>query len=335
MKLPNLQFTKKQQELYNLAKADAKEYHNHGLFTKLDMHIHSNMSDGLFSIPQLITMAKEFGLECIFITDHGTCLPGYNLLKSLPKEFIGNLDVNIGCEIATKIEDPVTKKFIPIEILSYFADPYKIQAFLDKYNFANNTSQEEQLKILQYTCDKLGLIYSDNLTVPKGCYSTEVLCRDLIKYEKNKSFFLERAPIVWDSPKLFYKMFVANPDSDFYIDTTAGLPYYKDTINAINNSGGYAIVAHPFLYSRHTEEEVKQLMDKIVDTSDISGFEAIHSSHTNKQRKFIINYTKQKGLYYTGGSDFHCGSKTILGYGQKSCPILLTLDKCYLKNKFE
>lgn len=319
----SLELTSKQKELYELAKKDVAEYQKKGLYPKIDMHIHTDMSDGLFSIPHVIKMAKEFGLKEIYITDHNTCLPGYEVLKSLSDEFIGDLEVHVGCEIASKIEDIKTGKFISIEILSYFADPKKIQDFLNKYDFANNISQEEQLKTLLNTCDKLGLIYSQGITIPDGSYATEVLCRDLIKHEHNKDYFMTNAPKVWTDPKLFFKMCVSNPDSDFYLDNTAGFPYYVDTIHAINQAGGFAIVAHPFLYSRNTPEEVKQLMDKIVSTTNIHGLEAIHSSHNEEQRNFIKDYAYKNNLFYTGGTDFHSGSKTILGYGQKQCPVAL------------
>lgn len=318
----------KQRLYYNLAQKQVIEYHKKGVFAKLDMHIHTDMSDGLFSIPHIITMAKEFVLECIVITDHNTCLPGYELVNSLSKEMIGDLEVYVGCEIATKIEDPVTGKFIPIEILSYFANPYEIQAFLDKYEFAKKTSQKEQLKILLNTCDKLGLVHSDNIEIPDGFYATEILCKDLITHKENQNYFLKTAPKVWNDPKLFYKMCVSNPSSDFYIDTTSGLPYYLDTIKAIKDAGGYAIIAHPFLYSRNSESEVKELLDYILYTApDVSGFEAIHSAHNEKQRKFIINYAKEHNMLYTGGTDFHSGPQTVLGYGKNICPIVLTKNK--------
>jgi len=315
--------TTEQKRLYDLIKKTANEHQKSGRFAKLDMHIHSDWSDGLFSIPQLILLAKEIGLETIFITDHNTCAMGYEQLKILPEHLLAGINVHIGCEIATKIEDPVTGKFIPIEILSYFANPYQIQAFLNKYEFAKNVSQLEQLKTLLDICDKLGLEHSDKIYIPDGAYATEILCKDLIKYEKNKSYFLEHAPLVWTSPKLFYKMCVANPDSDFYIDTTDGLPYYKDTVEAIINAGGYAIGAHMFLYSRNSEEHVKQLMDYMVSTTKISGFEAYHNNHSTEQRNFIIDYCVKNNLLYTGGTDFHCGPRTILGYGQKSCPVAI------------
>lgn len=315
----------KQRLNYNLAKKQVVEYNKEDKFAKIDMHIHTDMSDGLYSIPQIIAMAKDFGLECIVITDHNTCLPGYDFLSFISKEFIGALEVHIGCEIATKIEDPITGKYIPIEILSYFADPYKIQAFLDKYAFSKKTSQEKQLKILLSTCDKLGLVYSKNIIIPEGFYATEILCKDLIKYKENKNYFIKTAPKVWNDPKLFYKMCVSNPSSEFYIDTTQSLPYYLDTIENIVESGGLAIVAHPFLYSRNNEPEVKELLDYILYTApNISGIEAIHSAHDEKQRNFLISYAKEHNILYTGGTDFHSGPQTVLGYGKNTCPVILT-----------
>ena len=316
-------FSEKQKQFYEIAKNRVAKYKANGRLTKLDMHIHSDMSDGLFSIPQIISMAKEFGLETIFITDHNTCLEGHQLVSSLNPKSIGDLEIHVGAEISTKIEDPITGKFIPIEILSYNADPYKINDFLNKYEFSKNTSQNDQLKILIDICDKLGIKHSDNISVPEGCFSTEILCKDLITFKENEKYFMENCPLAWRSPKLFYKTCVSNPDSDFYIDTTEGMPYYKDTIKAILDAGGLAICAHMFLYSRNSPENVKHLMDYIVSTTEISGFEAYHSSHSEKQRQFIIDYANKHNLLYTGGSDFHSGPQTVLGYGQESHPIFI------------
>lgn len=318
-----MNFTEEQKQLYELAKQSVQEYKSNGLSAKLDMHIHSDMSDGTFSIPQIIFMAREFGLESIFITDHNSCLPGHKIVDSLPKEFLKGIGVHVGAEIATKIEDPVTGKFIPIEVLSYFADHYKIQTFFDKYEFSKKASQNEQLEILLDTCNRLGLEHSNGIVVPTGRFATEILCKDLITYEKNKPYFMENAPLAWTTPKLFYKTCVSNPSSDFYIDTTEGLPYYRDTIKAISDAGGIAIGAHMFLYVRNSKEAVRYLMDYIVSTTEISGFEAYHSSHTTEQRQFIIDYATQNGLFYTGGTDFHGGPQTILGYGQKTCPVAI------------
>lgn len=296
-------------------------------YAKLDMHIHSNMSDGKFSIPEIVMTSRKIGLERIFITDHNTILPVFEKLQSLPKSLIGSLKIDVGCEIATRVEDLSTGDFFPIEILAYFADPYKVQEFLDKYDFSNNISQKEQLQELIDICDKIGLIHSYNIKLKKGEYATEALCWDLKKYKQNEMYFMTRDPKVWEEPKLFYKKFVANPKSDFYIDTTTDLPYYTDTIDAITKAGGISIVAHPFLYIYKSEDKVRKMLNHIVCHSSIHGIEAYHSAHTYRQRHFLSAYAKENNLLISGGSDFHCGPNTILGYGKKECPILLDETK--------
>ena len=294
---------------------------------KLDMHIHTTMSDGLFTIPQIIYMAKKIGLQRIFITDHNTILPGYQRLKTISKDFLGNLQVDIGCEIACKIEDPSTGKFIPIEVLSYFANPYKIQDFINNYQFSNLTSQQEQLEIFLTICESLHLKHSKKIELPAGAFATEILCKDLIQYEENKDYFMQKAPIVWNSPKLFYKKFVANPASDFYLDTTKGLPYYTDVIDAIIDNEGIPILSHPFIYIYKEEKDIETFLNQIYSNSNILGLEAIHSDHDTKQREFLKQFCRSHSLIYSGGTDFHSGPDTILGYGKKERPLCLQLEE--------
>lgn len=313
--------------LYHTIIERSKFHNKRDQYAKLDMHIHSNMSDGRFSIPQIVMASKKIGLERIFITDHNTILPVYKKVKSLPKVLIGDLKIDVGCEIATRVEEFSTGNFFPIEILAYFANPYKLQEFLDKYDFSNNISQEEQLQDLIEICHKVGLAHSYDIKLKKGEFATEALCWDLKKYKQNEAYFMTKEPKVWEEPKLFYKKFVANPKSDFYIDTTLDLPYYIDTINAIIEAGGIPIVAHPFLYIYKSDEKVRKMLNHIISHSNVRGVEAYHSAHTYKQRHFLSQYAKENNLLISGGSDFHCGPKTILGYGKKDTPILLDENK--------
>lgn len=39
---------------------------------RMDCHMHSTVSDGSFTIPQLIERAKQNGLDAIVLTDHDT-----------------------------------------------------------------------------------------------------------------------------------------------------------------------------------------------------------------------------------------------------------------------
>ena len=61
---------------------------------KADMHIHSTVSDGSFTIPELISRAKENSLDAIVITDHDTLSHS----KQLPEH--SGIRVTAGIEIS-------------------------------------------------------------------------------------------------------------------------------------------------------------------------------------------------------------------------------------------
>lgn len=317
---------KKLEFYYNFLENYQTKYLPRGIHAEVDSHVHTTFSDGMFDMLDIIFLGKMIGLKGIIFTDHNTILPGYKYLNTIKQFIPEGMKVDIGVEIACKIIDDKTGKYIPIEMLAYHSDPYMLQKFIDKYSFSKETSQEEQLKELMYMCEKYGLVFSKDLTIPEGKFATEILCLELIKHEENKDFFMNTNPIVWTTPKLFFKKFCANPSSEFYLDTTAGLPDYIDTINAIIDSNGIPMLPHPNLYIYETQKEVEMLLDKLVATSKIAGFEAFHSSQSYEQRDFIVSYAKKTNKLISGGTDFHSGPQTLLGVGREEIPLELTLD---------
>lgn len=317
---------KKLEFYYKFLENYQKKFLPIGLKPEVDSHIHTTFSDGMFDMLDLIFLGKMIGLKGMVFTDHNTILPGYKYLNTIKQFIPEGMMIDIGVEIACKIIDDKTGKYIPIEMLAYHSDPYKLQEFLDKYSFSKDISQEKQLEELMYMCEKCGLVFSRDIIIPKGKFATEMLCLELIKHEENKDFFMNTHPIVWTTPKLFFKKFCANPSSEFYLDTTAGLPTYTDTIDAITDSNGISILPHPYLYIYETQKEVKMLLDKLVNTSKIGGFEAFHSSQNSEQREFIFSYAKKTNKLISGGTDFHSGPETLLGVGKEKLPLELSLD---------
>ena len=205
--------------------------------------------------------------------------------------------------------------YIPIELLYYGPNPKNIQDFIDQYHY-DMVPQDEQLQFLIKQCEKYNLKHSENLHVPKGMFATEYLCKDLIKYPENKSFFDSTYPIVYSTPKLFFKKFCIHPSSDFYIDTTKNLPMAKDVANMALANGGITIVAHPCLYIYETKSDVLSFLEYIIETTKTAGIEVFHSSHTFEQRDYLYQFAKQYNLLISGGSDFHSGPQTVIGFGR-------------------
>ena len=65
----------------------------------IDLHIHTNNSDGTDTVEELLQKAQELKLEYISITDHDTCM-AYKKLKKIDitKIFSGKIIPRIGKE---------------------------------------------------------------------------------------------------------------------------------------------------------------------------------------------------------------------------------------------
>lgn len=309
--------------LFNQNVNTAKELLSLGYHAEYDHHIHTKYSDGSFTLKEVIELAKISQLKRIVITDHNKILDCSNELKTISKEELEPLKVFVGSEIACKILDKKTGFYIPIELIYYGPNPENVQSFINKYNH-EMLPQDEQLQFLITQCDKHHLRYSKELQVPKGMFATEYLCKDLIKYPENKQFFDLTHPIVYYTPKLFFKKFCIQPNSDFYIDTTNHLPTVAEVANMAFTNGGVVIVAHPCLYIYESKDEVLSFLNYVLQTTKTAGIEVFHSSHTFEQRDYLYQFAKKNNLLIGGGSDFHSGPQTIIGFGKENQPISLS-----------
>lgn len=313
-------------ELFEKNKISANNLINNNIHPEIDFHIHSTNSDGIFNISQIAEMAIESKMKYLVITDHNTILNGYKELLELNKDISKKISIHIGTEVACKFKDPYTNKNIPIEVLCYNIDPFKMQEFLNKYDFAKKDSQEDDMKFLLSVCRQEGLKYTSTIKVRDGFFATETLCRDLITYPENKPYFDKYYPEVFTSPKLFFKKFCANPKSSFYFDKTTDLPTINEVCDFVKNLNGICILAHPGLYIYKTDDEILTFLTEIFKTTpNIDGIEAFHTNHPKAQRELILEFCKKHNLIYSGGSDFHTGPYSIVGFGRLSNPIELKI----------
>ena len=77
----------------------------------IDLHTHTDESDGTFSPAALVAAANAKGLEALAITDHDT-IAGY--LQAVPVAAAAGLDLVCGIELATKFHGR------SVHLLAYF-----------------------------------------------------------------------------------------------------------------------------------------------------------------------------------------------------------------------
>src|SRR5215204_4049381 len=91
----------------------------------IDLHSHTNESDGTYTPAELVDTAIEIGLDALAITDHDT-LAGYKIAEPLAKAT--GLRLICGIELSTKVYEPTRKT---VHLLGYFCSNPPASPFLE------------------------------------------------------------------------------------------------------------------------------------------------------------------------------------------------------------
>lgn len=255
----------------------------------IDLHCHSNFSDGESTPNELLKKAEEIGLKYFSITDHDNCFAYENIDSS---NFSGTLIP--GVEIATSFEKHI------IEVLGYGVNTKQI----------NKWSNQNKIKHIQYT----EVIYNNliNIFEKEGIQYTptnknkvingkikQYFYEDLLKYKKNKEII---GMEILNSFADFTRKGLNNPNSILFINENNKFPTLEETIELIHKNGGLCFLAH--LYQYNVEDHMR-FLDRIRNAVKIDGIEIYHSSFSEEQIKQINQYADIYNLYKCGGSDYH------------------------------
>ncbi len=245
---------------------------------KVDLHLHTNHSDGFYPPAELVRKAKDAGLDCIGISDHDS-LSGFEE-AALEGNKIG-IEVIPGVEISSDVKDK------EIHVLGYFVEPGNSE--LERYL---NFFREERIKRAEQIVIKI-----NNLGMPLNI-------NDVLDIAKNSAVgrphiaqaMLERGFI--NSYYEAFNKYIGN-DGPAYEKKVHVSP--KSAFKIINDAGGLSFIAHPGYMH---ENLLKELIEAGVD-----GIEVFHPSHSNQQIKFYKGIVSEYFLLEAGGSDFHGGKR--------------------------
>ena len=261
----------------------------------IDLHIHSNLSDGELSPREIIDRTVNNGVSVIAIVDHDTIEAYNNDLFNYAKD--NNVKLIPAVEISTKY------KGIGIHVLGYNFD-INNKLLIDKLYSIRNARHiylhdvAVKLKELGYIIDVNSLDKIDSVTKAH-------IALNIIENENNN--------------KLLLKTFGYIPDKGEFIETimNEGCPAYveKEAIspteasNLIKEAGGKVILAHPVCYKYEdglTDEEILNLVNDMKADGIESNY--IYIDKNNNKINEINHwnaFAKQYNLITTIGSDFH------------------------------
>lgn len=271
----------------------------------IDLHLHTNYSDGTDSVEELLENAETQNLEIIAITDHNSVDAYFELEKcpKIRKKFSGK--IVIGSEIKSIFDGT------NIEILAYGIDYKKINIKKENKIIVQNDILEHFIRVANGMGIKVNENIKVDITDSNKQYACWVFCDEIFKYKENEEILKKLGKVDKHS---FYRAHEGNKNSPFYYDTSK---YYDDCqtlINKIHEVGGLAFLAHGLIYSF---DDNRHSVEKILKTTDIDGLECIYPLFNNDDMEFMINLCKKYNKFISGGSDYHAKNKptTFIGTG--------------------
>lgn len=275
----------------------------------IDLHIHTNHSDGTDSVKELLEKAESKRLEMISITDHDS-IGAYKEIEN--KKDLRNLysgEIIVGAELKTYY------KGVSIEVLAYGMDYNKIR--INKI-YAEEL-QNKHLRKFKKIMDELGLKYNSkdlyiDINDPMRQYAGNLVGRELVKYPENQDIIKKIGEFI---PETFFRVHQTNRNSVFYIDESEDLIDLNETILRIHEAGGLAFLAHGYIYPFENKDEI---IEEILSTTDIDGIECEYPLFSSEERAKAKRLADKYNKFKSGGTDYHAKNKpTIaLGTGEKN-----------------
>jgi 3',5'-nucleoside bisphosphate phosphatase len=245
---------------------------------KVDLHIHTDHSDGHYSPGQIIKKAKYAGIDVLSITDHDN-LNGIPEAVEAAKEF--GIEVIPGVEISSDIGDR------EVHILAYFVEQNNPE--LERYLLF---FREERVKRAERIIKKLkslgmSIELDDVLAVAQNCaVGRPHIAQAMLAKNLTASYFEAFNKYIGNGCPAYEKKVHISPQSAFKI---------------ISDAGGLSFIAHP---GYMPESILKDLIEAGVD-----GIEVLHPSHSPQQVRFYKGIVNEYFLLESGGSDFHGGKR--------------------------
>lgn len=297
-----------------MSTSESNEYFN---MKTVDLHVHSNCSDGTFTPTELVNYAMQKGLAAFALTDHDS-VDGLDEAISYAEALRWQL---VPAAKESDIADTVMiPRVIPgIEFsteylgqdvhivglhINYKYRPFqeKLREFVDGRVIRNRKMCKRlQGAGIDITYEKLIEAFPDSV-VTRAHYARYLLEHGYIKS-------LQEA----------FDRYVGD-HCPYYVPREKVTP--AQAIQLVLEAGGIPILAHPILY--HFSDTKLDTLVAECKNAGLVGIEAIYATYSPSEERQIRKLAAKYDLLISGGSDFHGANKPGLdlgtGYGKLFIP---------------
>ena len=244
---------------------------------RIDLHMHTNASDGTLTNSELVSILWEHDIECFSVTDHDTI---ENSVRMSAVAARAALDFILGAEISSTYDGR------EYHILSYGFDPENagITQLLDKHL---RVRVDGDIENIAYLAERHDVIDSS----------------EYVDYEYDPSRggwnsfnYLVDKGLISDTPG-YFSLFDERPRHFVFSSP-------EEVIQTVTAAGGLCILAHP---SAYVDGDLlpESTMEQFIGFG-ISGFECYTPYRRDAEgQAYYVDFCQRHGVRVSAGSDYH------------------------------
>ncbi|MEV7118536.1 PHP domain-containing protein [Kitasatospora griseola] len=254
---------------------------------RIDLHTHSNASDGTDSPAELVANAVAAGLDVVALTDHDT-VAGYG--EATAAVAGTGLTLVTGAELSCQVDG------ISMHMLAYLFDPAE-PAFAAERELVR-TDRFRRGRAIVERCRELG--------APISWEQVQRIAGAGAVGRPHIASALVEAGVVASVSDAFTAEWLAN-------EGRADVPKHETdpalAVRLVRGAGGVPVFAHPGAVKRGRTVSDQVIAD--LAAAGLAGLEIDHTDHDDSTRSRLRDLARELGLLVTGSSDYHGSRKTV------------------------
>ncbi|AOT05232.1 PHP domain-containing protein [Arthrobacter sp. U41] len=252
---------------------------------RIDLHAHSNVSDGTQAPGAVLASAAEAGLDVIALTDHDST-DGWAEAAAGAREH--GVALVPGMEISCR-----TIEGISVHLLSYLHDPAH-PGLLEEITKAKDARFTRAERMVSLLAEDYPLSWDDVIhhVAPGATLGRPHIADALVA-----------AGVVADRTEAFDSILTSH--SRYFVQHYAPDPALA--VQLVREAGGVPVFAHPVASARGRivgERTYREMID-----AGLAGLEIYHRDNPEEGRTFLRKLAVRHGLLVTGSSDYHGAGK--------------------------
>lgn len=265
----------------------------------VDLHMHSNYSDGVKTPTELVAMAKEIGLKAIALADHDTVDGVDEALAA---------GAAAGVEVLPALEFSVAYgAYRDVHLLGYLLD-HRNPDLLEMLTEFRERREKRGDAIIDRINEKLAgekrlsISSAEAAALAGGALGRPHIAQVLMAkgYVRDMQDAFVRYLLPCDVPKRYFPV--------------------EEALAMVKKLGGVAVLAHPTTISME-REELTEVMEALC-AMGLGGLEVYNNVCSEQESAFLKTFAEKRGMIWTGGSDYHGIEEGIcMGTGRGSMAV--------------